>query len=118
MAIIPVRGSLYDKNCIAEKPLIDRPLLHYTIDASLLAESIQKTIITSPDKRLLHNIKEVYGDKIHCDLRDEDSASPLMSLNSTINRIWQDEANKENYENLVISLQKHHSEQILILTKR
>ena len=76
-------------------------MLHYTIDASLLAESIQKTIITSPDKRLLHNIKEVYGDKIHCDLRDEDSASPLMSLNSTLNRIWRDEANKENYENLV-----------------
>ena len=62
----------------------------------------QKTIITSPDKRLLHDVKEVFGDKIHCDLRDEDSASPLMSLNSTINRIWQDEANKENYENLVI----------------
>lgn len=98
LAIIPVRGHEEDS---AFKHLGGTSLLDIKIHQALGSKSIQKIIVTSPNKAVQRQLKA--HSKIEFHLRDEHEARYNKSLDSTIDEIVRDQISKGlNFETIVL----------------
>lgn len=94
LSIIPARGGSKGIKRKNIKPILDKPLVAYTIEASLKSKYITKTIVSSEDDEILE-VSKKYGAQIlkrPIELaQDETKTAPVML--DVIN-----ELEKENYK--------------------
>lgn len=64
VGVIPVLGPGVDAHCLSLTPLDGKPLLHWTIEAALQAESLGEVIVSSPDPSLLDNVQSAFGSRV------------------------------------------------------
>jgi CMP-N,N'-diacetyllegionaminic acid synthase len=100
LSIIPARGGskgLLKKNIY---PLNGKPLIAYTIEASIKSGVITKTIVSSENDEIL-NIAKQFGAEIL--VRPDEISSDLASSESVIEHVIKTLQNKnENYDILVL----------------
>ena len=63
LSIIPARGGSKGIKRKNIKPILDKPLVAYTIEASLKSKYITKTIVSSEDDEILE-VSKKYGAQI------------------------------------------------------
>ena len=63
LSIIPARGGSKGIKRKNLKPILDKPLVAYTIEASLKSKYITKTIVSSEDSEILE-VSKKYGAEV------------------------------------------------------
>jgi len=84
LAIIPVRGSVIDPRSSPLKPLGQKALIDWTIDAALNSSNLKDVLLTTPDKGVLDHVKKKYGQKVLCRKRSIELARINHKLNKTL----------------------------------
>jgi len=83
-AVIPVRGEFADPGSLALRPLAEKPLIEWTIDAALAAKRIGQVIVTTPDPHIIQHLNRTYGDRLHVVKRDKGLALYNTCIEDTI----------------------------------
>lgn len=94
LGILPVRGTVVDPGCLALEPLGDKKLIDWTIEAALESKSVERLVVSSPDKTILEHVEGVYSDKVMVHERPLDTArenTPLIATAKLILEIIQDD---------------------------
>ena len=64
LAVLPVRGSIIEKNSQSLEYLDGMPLIDWTINAVLGSKMVLELIVSTPDQELIDHLEKVYGEKI------------------------------------------------------
>ena len=94
IAVIPVRGRGIEPNSFALRPLADKPLIDWTLEAAITAKRVSRVVVTSPDDKILDHVTQTFGDQVSTVRRDWQLAvmsSPLdLSLTDLFEHIPDD----------------------------
>ena len=84
IGVVPVRGRAIDAQCLSYEQLAGKPLINWTVEAALGAESLDEIIVTSADERLLSAVANEYGDRIRVHLRPREQSLENVSYESAV----------------------------------
>jgi CMP-N-acetylneuraminic acid synthetase len=78
----------------ALRPLADKPLIDWTLEAAITAKRVSRVVVTSPDDKILDHVTQTFGDQVSTVRRDWQLAvmsSPLdLSLTDLFEHIPDD----------------------------
>jgi glycosyltransferase involved in cell wall biosynthesis len=84
LTIIPVRGSELDPRSLPHSLLENKKLVDWTIDSSLSADTVNATMISTPDLALIEHVKEKYRSKVILEERGRGLARVNTGLEPSI----------------------------------
>ncbi len=84
LAILPVRGRTGGRDSMSLRPLGDRALIDWSIDAALGAHYVKTLAVTTPDEEILEHVRRKYGERVVCVSRDPRLAAPNTYIEDTL----------------------------------
>ena len=103
IAIIPVRGQGYDETSVALKKFNKKPVIHNLINELTKIHEIKKIVISTPDKKILTNVKKKFKTKkINIDNREESLARLNTPIDQTIKSVIKKYKTKNFRPNLAV----------------
>jgi len=96
VAVIPAMGLFRDSEKLATKTLHGKPVIAYTIEEALKAESIDRVIVSTEDQETA-DMSEQYGAEVPF-LRPLALAKTNVPVDEVLRRLLQDLERLENYE--------------------
>ena len=87
LAVIPVRGANYGETLLALKKIKNKPIIHNIIHQLQKVFEIKKIIVSTPDEKIINNIKKVFKKKIIVDKREEKLSRINTPINQTLKSI-------------------------------
>ena len=101
LSIIPFRGPELDLTSQPLMKLGEKELVYWTIDEALMANNINKIIVSSPHEITLENVKAKYNDYVDIDVRSNELARLNLSLRDSILDIIKREEDSGNSFDIV-----------------
>jgi len=92
VAVIPTRGRDLDPRSEPLRDLGGKPLINWTIDAAIRAETVVRIIVSSPDDKILNHVVSQYGDQVLIHRRLVDLAAINLDINGTIRACLSDKS--------------------------
>ncbi len=102
LTIIPIRGNSIDSRSRPLSEIKGKELAHWTIDEAIECNEISEIVVTTPDIKMINQLKLKYKDKIITIPRDQSLARINEDISLTINDVLK-------------SFQKEHIDAVLIL---
>lgn len=88
IAIVPIRGQAVDSHSLPLRELGGKKLVDWTIEAAIKSRNISQIIVTSSDEAVIDYVNNAYSEDIIAIEREAKLALPNMSLEETLNHIF------------------------------
>ena len=102
LAILPVRGKTVDPGCLALDELGGKPLIDWTLEATLESEGVGNIIVTSPDRDVLDHVEGKYHDLVTAIKRPLELARENTTLQDTVDHALECRTNGENPDAIML----------------